>query len=348
VPEAAPTRSASDREGSAVSSGGLGLVALTVLLLVAAGAAWAYQALIHYERRGVAHLPPDADLVARIDLEQVALFEPVRRHLLPLIDDVRLRHSGAAEPARRGKPRLGWLREQSGVNLAADLRELSVAYMAPTRQWVLVLGGLFPHRGVVPAIERSLRAEGATDMTRAADVLVFEPSGVALGQAPDGVLIVASSRARLEQALPAKSPSEAAGATGKGDLEFVVGADLLRGFLAPVVAFPLEAVGQLVVRGQLGDAIALEGWIQTTSPTALASVRSWLEQHLQSPAETSFVPSADWGGERAVAARTRLEGTEENAIILSSSWRHDEFEQGLRSLASWLQRWLEAADPAAF
>ena len=78
----------------------LGLAALALTLVAAAGAWWAYRSLIHYERRAALHLPGDADFVARLDLEQVVMFEPVRKYLLPLIDEAPLHRAEAHDAAR--------------------------------------------------------------------------------------------------------------------------------------------------------------------------------------------------------------------------------------------------------
>src|SRR5690349_10101504 len=68
-----------------------------IFAAVASIGAWvAYARLVHYRRCAVEHLPPDAQLVARLDVEQVVLFEPVRRQLIPLIERLPL---GPAQPA---------------------------------------------------------------------------------------------------------------------------------------------------------------------------------------------------------------------------------------------------------
>ena len=180
--------------------------ALGAALLLALGFI-AYRELIHYERHASEHVPPGAELALRLDLEQVLLFEPLRRHLLPLVDRAPL----AGAPPEPGAPsRLLRLREQADLNLGFDLREVVFA-QEPGGGWVLALGGIFGARSVLDGIERVLAAEPGLRATRDAGVLTLTGSGLALAQAEDGVLLIASDAAVLGRALPPRRAHEALG-----------------------------------------------------------------------------------------------------------------------------------------
>src|SRR5688500_1201740 len=81
-------------------AGGFG----ALLAVGSAGAVVIYFRLIRYERVVAPHVPRDAAFVVRLDVEQAIVYEPFRRHLLPLAD--RGRAPASAGPARVLEPRL--------------------------------------------------------------------------------------------------------------------------------------------------------------------------------------------------------------------------------------------------
>ena len=99
------------------------LVFFGLLLSAGIAAAVMYFKLLHYQRVAALHLPPDTTAAARIDVENVALFEPVRKHLLPLANTLR-----AGDP--RLKPRLKRLEQHTRIEFAVDLREIAVVARA--------------------------------------------------------------------------------------------------------------------------------------------------------------------------------------------------------------------------
>src|SRR5262245_12328516 len=135
VPERARDSLAAERRpvpARVLAFAGAGVAAALVLVAFVA-----YRELIHYERRAIEHVPEGAELALRVDLEQVVLFDPVRRHLLPLLDRAPL-GDAPVEPVSR----LLRLRE-AGVNLGMDLREVVFARIEPGAGWLLALGGIF-------------------------------------------------------------------------------------------------------------------------------------------------------------------------------------------------------------
>jgi hypothetical protein len=163
---------------------------VVVLLVLGAVAASLYLRFIHYERIAARHVPPSAVLAARVDVEQVALYEPVRRHVIPLF-------GGPGRSRADAEATLGRLEERTGLK-RSDLREIAVARGGAREDWVVVLGGIFP-RGTSGAVLAA--ALGAEDPSWVATpdgvAVVHRELGVAVGRADDGAVIVASSDAML-------------------------------------------------------------------------------------------------------------------------------------------------------
>lgn len=339
------------QERRAISFRALALVGLVLAICAGIGAYVAYRELIHYERRAVEHLPLDTAVVARLDLEQVVLFEPVRRYLLPVVSEVPLAEEprGAGGEAVR-RDRLASLRE-SGINLAFDLREMMVAVVAPSGGWVVVLGGLFERESMVDAIERLLREEGVS-CTRTGGTLRFDFWGTALGQAEDGALIMASSPAVLESALPATQRYVELGVTREGAGGVFFAPNQLRRWLGKSASWfgdswldKLQRFG--VTLGMGDEQLELTGRFDVVAPPDLDSVKRGIETWLATyDTVAKFVPKADWGGERAVLARARVVKASETSLLLSTTWQQTEFERAIRSLAAWLERQLELPPPA--
>jgi hypothetical protein len=152
-----------------------------------------HKSYVGFERAAARHVPPDATLVARWDVEKVSLFEPTRRFLLPLIDQSSPGHR--APPARRDR-----FAKQSGAVLGRDLREVLATFGPRPGDWSVLLAGSFPAGDLVAAAQRTLSAEGI-EWRSVAPGRIAAPSGVALGQGADGVLVLASSVARLDASL---------------------------------------------------------------------------------------------------------------------------------------------------
>jgi hypothetical protein len=338
---------ASDRPRAAISSRSL----LEVALVAACGVALAvwviYRQFIHYERRAVEHLPGQVQFVARLDVEKVPVFEPVRRYLLPLIDKLPILPASAGHPGRE-PGLLTRLRTGAGLNLGLDLREILVA-STPAKGWVLVLGGLFPSQGLVAAIEGALRGQGVTGVVRQGDTLLFTPSGIELAQAADGCLLVASTRDLLASALPATLYFAELDLprTGTGAL-FANAEAIEHGFEhADAEGDWLGKLQSLGVALRLGADLQLEARLDVRSPQEVQPVVVGFERWQQSrQLGAPSIPQADWGGERAVLARLKLVKTSGNTVFLTSSWQRPEFDRALRSLASWLERELASARPS--
>jgi len=318
-----------------------GAIGAALLVLVAFVA---YRQLLHYERRAIEHVPAGAELAVRVDLEQVVLFEPVRRHFLPLLDRATL-GAGQAPPASR----LLRLR-QAGLNLGLDLRELVFAQLQPGEGWLLALGGIFGSEPLLPRIERVLRAEPAAQLRSEQAMLILQPSGVALAQADDGVLLLASDASLLARALPPSRGYEAVGLSRSGAAALGALGSWLRALSATGPAAPPASVSALRVsaRLDLADPFELSAEIEHGAPIDIAAVRREIDGWLGTPSEhVNFAPQADWGGERALAARATLTRMASTRVAVHSTWQRDELERAARSLAAWLEPRLHAGGPVA-
>src|SRR5688572_20938293 len=123
------------------------LVISVFALLIVAGIALGvviHGRYVAFERTVARHVPEDAALVIRWDVEKITLFEPTRRYLLPLLDAA---PNDARTPA--GATRRKRLSDASGLDIGRDLRE-AMAVIGPREgDWTLVLGGAFPETGVL-------------------------------------------------------------------------------------------------------------------------------------------------------------------------------------------------------
>lgn len=172
----------------------VGGVFVVLLVLGIALGVTIHGSYVGFERVAARHVPPDASFVLRWDVEKVSLFEPTRRFLLPLLDEG-TNGAAPADPTRRER-----FAKESGAVLGRQLREVLVTFGPGAGDWSVLLAGSFPSEGFVAAAERTLAAERSPWRAAGAERLEA-PNGVALGRAPDGVVALASSSARLEAAL---------------------------------------------------------------------------------------------------------------------------------------------------
>jgi hypothetical protein len=184
----APLRRRVARSFRAVALGGVVLGVLIGAVLVSL-----YLRFLRYDRVAGRHLPADSVLAVRVDVEQVSLYEPVRRHLLALL-------GGPSRAPAEAEATLGRLEERTGLK-RSDLRELVVGRGAAREDWVLVLGGIFPRGGSNALLATALAAEDPAWAPSAdGDVVVHQGLGVAVARAADASLLIASSRRYLETA----------------------------------------------------------------------------------------------------------------------------------------------------
>lgn len=302
-----------------------GLVALALLILAVFGVG--YWVLVRYEPIAVRHIPSSAVAALRVDVEQVVLYEPVRKHVFPVLD-------GTANGANR----LQRFKEASGVNLGMDLREV-VAVALPDGETLLLIGGLFPEDGLAAAIDRVIRdgSTGGGACVLAASRL--RCPGLILGQADDGVLVVASSERAFEAAVTGSDWTQRSGLPGT---PLALVAELPPGLLAlaggalPLAPW-LRRVERLTVSADLGDPLQVEASLSGLGTDGVEEVRASL-QLLQQLAAAH--PGADRAGERAVLARATVD-QQGGQPVVRSHWTRAEVDRAVRSLADILATFLE-------
>ena len=302
-------------------------------LLLTFGATLAYRGLIRYERRAIDHVPTGAELAVRVDLEQLVLFGPFREHLLTLVDRASLGWGASSATGR-----LARLREQGGLNLGLDLRELVVA-RAADGSWLLALGGIFGDRPLLPGIEAALRAEPGAHLRREGKSLTLEPSGLVLTQAEDGILLIGSDADIVQRATPHTRVAADLGLGAAGAAAAAAAPGWLEGlpWLEPSSARSLP-LRRASARLDYGDPFEVTLALELDGPADLTAVRETIDAWFGAPARAAvFAPRADWGGERAVMARARLTSPSPGTVLLTSTWQRSELARAFRSLATWLE-----------
>jgi hypothetical protein len=318
----------------------LALVGLVSLAVAATGSFVVYARLVRYERRAAWHVPSAATWAARIEVEQAQLFEPVRRHLVPLLNDLPLFEPRPAalagsDPGDRFDL-VTRLRQTAGLNLGFDLREILIA--GGGGSWWIAVGGLFDD-GLVEDIWRVLHDSGAVGLSQPrTGVVAFSPWGVMLAQAADGVLLLASDAAALAAALPPGRHHEQLGLPVRGDLGLALSAP------EPPRVGPSAPVRSVELSARLGDNLDIEARLEPAAGAAPRRVRLAISRWLETPP-----PGAardDWG-QRALMARAQVHPGVDDNIIISTHWTRQELARALSALAGWVERRLRAERDAA-
>lgn len=312
---------------------------LVSFALAAAAAVYLYYVYIQYDRVAALHLAPGTRGALRLDLEKVVLYEPIRRHVLPLANERRKAANAAPVPA--APSRLDRVQAATRIELGVDLRELVLGWGPGPTDWVLVVGGRFPREGVIEGLERVFREEGAP-WTRSSDGAVLVSSGgIALGQAKDGSLIGASREEVLRSALPANSVYEQLGLSREGAGGYALDGDALRTAVPPalrLVAPPLGVVDDVrSVRGDiaLGAEVTLTSQVQLRQATAPA-VAEQLGRLSSGARGLALLPGAPQGALRAVERlQTSVEAPDR--VRVTASWSRDEVDAAAAELANLLR-----------
>ncbi len=314
-------------------------VGLALSLLAAAGAAvYLYFTYIQYDRVAALHLPPNTAAALRLDLEKVVLYEPVRRHLLPLANEVPPGRQGARAP---GPTRLERVQSATGIELGVDLRELVLGWGPGPTDWVLVVGGRFPRKAVLEGVQRVLGEEGVVwGLSQDGAALVSE-GGIALGQAGDGTLIAAANEALLRAALPVTDAHRRLALPVEGPAGFAVQGDQVRALIPAPLRFlvpSLRAVDEIEhVHGELalGPELVLETQLRLRGSTAEQVVQQ-LQQLSQNARGLAALPGVPAGPLQA-AERLSAEVDGPQGVRVTASWTREEVDSAARELAGLLR-----------
>jgi hypothetical protein len=309
-------------------------------LLFAAGVAAAvmYVKFFHYRRVAALHLPADTTVAARIDVEDVVLFEPVRKHLLPLADTVRV-----GDP--RLKPRLKRLEQHTRIEFVIDLREIAVARGPRPEDWVVIFGGLFPKENVVTGLRRVFEEEGISPQLSPSGRSFSLPGGLALGQAEDGCIMIAATAERLESALPQQDTYQRLLLAPEGSGGFALSRDFQQALAdVPVVASVRELgeIERVQAQIRLGNPAEISAQVELRSKGDLGQAErgiSAIRAALQTFAART--PGVDRGGETKILEKARSTPSAPGLVDVVAPWERADMDRAAQSLARTIGTWAE-------
>jgi hypothetical protein len=179
-----------------------------------------YFGFFHYTKVASQHVPAGTTLAIKIDLVEVATYGPVKRNLLPLLDE---NPSGTAGAAVKRSEKIG---DAAGFSPSRDIRELVVCFVGDPDHYALIVGGRFPEGKLVPALAKVAAGENSTEWAQAGDILKSKNGSYVVGQASDGTAIFASDETTLRAALPTSSEHTRLGLPEEGAVTYAGSADV--------------------------------------------------------------------------------------------------------------------------
>ncbi len=360
------------------SAGALVIVGaiLAAFTLLGVGAAAIYFVYFHSEPVAIQHLPRRCVATARVDLLQLAFFDPLAKKLVPAIDEA-TRAPGPKPPGPPGPSLEERLSKQARIDVGrGDVREIAVCVFQDTTlpagekdpllgyRGVLAIGGRFKP-GTIPGLFEALRKElgplsPRLDGAAEAAVIRIPPSpatkGLAfvIGQAEDGTILVAPNDGVLATAReqrPAEDARATSGLRQDGAFEIAFESLLFKGLFryealgGPPPGFEsvFKALGE-VQQGRVGVAlgkspkvdVSLEQKTDSAAKDTEAALKKVLERANK---ELSTVPK-DWAGEHAALGGARLL-REDTRVDVKLDFRYPDVDRGASELADQLK------DPAS-
>lgn len=299
-------------------------LAIVAAVLVVAGVAL-YLFVWRYEPVARRHIPGNANLAARVDAADLALFGPVRKHLLPILK----------ERTKQGPSRDDRLADATGISLTRDLREIVVASV-DTSSWVVIAGGRFTRKRFVSGFEEVAREEGWR-FQRDGDLLIG-PGGVTLAQADDGAIVVGTDRAIVVAALPASDDHRRLALPDGGAATFAItkqawsGAAGVRTVASATVLRQVErAEGRFV----LGSAPEITMSIEPAPGVEPAALAREIERVLVEMRLLTFL-LPDVAGEKGAIAGARAKAAGER-VELTAPWPYEGLDRACARLAALLR-----------
>ncbi len=299
------------------------VVAVAVFVGVGAFGWWRF---LRYERVAARHVPAEAVLAVRLDLEKIVLFEPVRKHVFPLIDE------GLPPGAT---PRLRRVEERTGLIFGREVREIVYARGRDPSMQVGLACGRFGTVALVPVLAGILEEDGAG--WRLEGDLLHAPLGRAVvGQAPDGCLLIASDEAMLRAAVSGGGlalPAEgAASLAARGD----VAAHLGRRFWGE--GSVIASVPLVTAMATLTDPVRVEVRVEQApgsgGPRTVAALETLLEE-----ARRRTSVAQDIAGEKSAFAAATVRPSPAGAVV-ATPWAQPDISRGFRHLAEVVRaRW---------
>jgi hypothetical protein len=310
------------------------MIALGILAVFAAVVI--YQRVLAYDAAAVRHLPPDTLEVVRIDVERVLVYEPMRRHWFPLVDEIGLPSPAPAEL------RIKRIREATQIELGLDLREIVLGRGSSPADWVLVLGGKFSHKGFAAGMARVLTEEGTRCRVSEDGRVAVSASGLSFAQADDGVIIIGPTEARVRAALPASRTYEQLGIPLSGGAAIAAKGEPLGELVnsivprAPAIAMAgrVERVtGELSLGTPARGRLVLRFAPGTDTARAEAQVRRALAE-----LEKSVSGRPELAPFATPLKSAQVSSTVSGIVEVSFDWPEAEIDRGAADVAAWLRR----------
>lgn len=316
-------------------------IALSILaaVLLVAGVA-VYLFVVRYEPLARRHIPGNANLVARLDLADVALFAPVREHLWPLVFE------GSAGDAPKGKTRADRVNAATGVNLAADVRELVVASVEGS-SFVVIVGGKIPRGRFVKGIAAVAKEEGWPGGWRESGELLLGPNGVVIAQAEDGTILAGTSEAIVVAALPASDDFRRLALPEKGGTSFVVTREAWSGAAGAAVvahASVLRKIERATGHFTLSKSPEVSLEIEPVAVDPAPALAGEIEQLL---AELRIVALLlpDSAGEKGALQAAKVTA-KEGRVVITAPWSYEALDGACARLAAQIRAGLSAGTKA--
>lgn len=293
----------------------VGLVALALVILAVFGGG--YWLLVKYEPRAARHIPATALAAVRVDVEQVVLYEPLRRHLFPVLN------------GGEGGDRLKRFKALSSVNLGMDLREVVVSVL-PEGQVAIAVGGLFPSVGLVGAMYEVSRGDAGAEKC-SLEGAILRCGGALFRQADDGTLVIATSASVLDAAAVSSDWAKTNGLPA-APLAVVVKAPGRGALPAPGLFGQLgwmSAVERLTGWADLGDPLQVELAFEGLSVERAGDVRAAV---VTVQALAALNPGSDVAGEREVLSKLKVDVAAGRPVV-RSTWSRSDVDRGVRAVA---------------
>ncbi len=309
---------------------------LLVCAAIAAGVM--YWKFLYYERVAALHLPEDITFAARVDVEQAVMFEPVRKHLFSLVNEL-----AVADP--RLKPRAQRIQQHTRVEFAVDLREVLVALGPRRGDWMVALGGLFPKENLVSALQQVFIEEGQQPKLAPDGRLFTLANGLAVGQAEDGCILIAASAARLEAALPRQNMANRLLLARDGAAGLAVAGDFRTALADAAFVTAVKEIGGIKsaqVEVKHGNPLQVQAqiqFVQSTEPAETERAVNALLAGLRNYAAAN--PEVDHAGERRLLEQVRPSLFGPDSAVLVAPWDRADIDRGAESLARALRGWAD-------
>ncbi len=316
-------------------------IALSILaaILLVAGA-YVYLFVVRYEPLARRHIPGNANLVARFELADLALFGPVREHLVPLFFDA------APSEGLKGKTRADHVRAATGVNLATDLRELVVASVEGST-FVAIISGKIARGRFVKGLAAVAKEEAWPGAWRVSGDLLIGPDGVAIGQADDGSILLGTNEAIVIAALPASDDFTRLALPERGGSSFAVTHEAWSGAAGAAVvahASVLRKIERASGTFNLGKSPEISMSIEPSEANPAAALAGEIEQLL---AEMRIVALLlpDRVGEKGALQAAKVT-SRDGRVLVSAPWSYEALDGGCARLAGLIRVGLSAGPEA--